>query len=107
MSNIRTSIPIPTQPWEAAKAKFLEGLSPEETIRFKDATLENLFYDASVAQKKHAHDNRVWLLQERISPLVDAIEDYGKACDVFANTNGLVLSPIWGSLRVLLHVSLS
>lgn len=106
MSSIRTSLPIPTQPWEAAKSRFLDGLSPEETKRFNDATLENLFYDASAAQKKHAHNSKTWLRQERLSSLVDAIDDYGKALDVFANTYGLILSPIWGSLRVILHVSI-
>ncbi|KAF2124058.1 hypothetical protein P153DRAFT_303222 [Dothidotthia symphoricarpi CBS 119687] len=104
MSNIRTSLPIPTQPWDAAKAKFLDGLSPQEIQRFKDATLENLFYDASSVQKRHAHDSRVWLLQERLSSLTDAIEDYGKALDVYANTYGPVMSPLWGSLRVVLHI---
>ncbi|CAO2647534.1 Nn.00g084560.m01.CDS01 [Neocucurbitaria sp. VM-36] len=105
MSSIRTTLPIPTQPWEAAKCRFLDGLSLEETTRFKDATLENLFYDASAAQKKHADRSKAWLLQERLSSLVDAIEDYGKALDVFSNTYGLVLSPIWGSLRVVLHIA--
>jgi hypothetical protein len=37
--------------------------------------------------------------------LVDAIDDYGKALDVYSNTYGLVMSPLWGSLRIVLHVS--
>jgi len=105
MSNIRTSLPIPTQPWEAATAKFLEGLSAEEVTRFRTGTIENLFYGTSVVQRKHAQESRVWPLQQRMSSLVDAIDDYGKALDVYANTYGLILSPIWGSIRVLLHVS--
>ena len=107
MSKIRTAIPIPTQPWENAKARFLQGLSSEETKRFKDATPENLFYDTGNAQKKYAHGSRTWLLQERISPLVEAVEEYGKAFDVLANTYGLILSPIWGSRRIVLHVGVS
>jgi hypothetical protein len=105
MSNIRTSLPLPTQPWEAAKARFLDGLTLEECKRFKDATPENLFYDTSAAQKRHTDNSRSWLLQERISSLVDAIEEYGKALDVYSNTYGLVMSPLWGSLRIILHVS--
>ena len=104
-NNIRTSLPIPTQPWEAATAKFLEGLSAEEVAKFRTGTIENLFYGTSVAQWKHAQESRVWPLQQRMSSLVDAIEDYGKALDVYANTYGLILSPIWVSIRVLLHVS--
>ena len=105
MSSIPTSLPIATQPWEAAKAKFLEGLPLEEVKRFKDATIDNIFYVASVAQKKHARHSKIWPLQQRLSSLVDAIQDYGQALDVYANTYGLILSPIWGSIRVILHVS--
>ncbi|KAF1850123.1 uncharacterized protein K460DRAFT_269511 [Cucurbitaria berberidis CBS 394.84] len=105
MSTIRTTLPIPTQPWQAAKSRFLNGLSPEDTRRFKDATLENLFYDASAAQKKHALNCKSWLLQERLSSLVDAVDEYGKALDVFSNIYGLILCPIWGGLRVILHIA--
>lgn len=105
MSGIRTSLPFPTQPWEAASAKFIEGLTPDEVKIFKTGSLENLFYSTSVAQKNYAQDSRAWPLQQRISSLADAIEDYGKALDVYTNTYGLVLSPIWGSIRVILHVS--
>ena len=91
--------------WEAAKARFLEGLSSEEIDCFKNATPENLFYDASNTRRRYVHDSRVSLLREPLSPLIDAIDDYGKAFDVLANTYGLVLSPIWGGLRIVLHVS--
>ncbi|KAF1829093.1 hypothetical protein BDW02DRAFT_602854 [Decorospora gaudefroyi] len=105
MSNIRTGLPVPTQPWEIAKARFLDGLTPAESKQFQEATPENLFYGASSAQKRHATDSRSWLLQERLSSLVDAIEDYGKALGVFFNTHGLILSPLWGSLRIILHIA--
>ncbi|KAF2825246.1 hypothetical protein CC86DRAFT_407469 [Ophiobolus disseminans] len=105
MAGIRASLPFPTQPWEVAKAKFLEGLSLEQRSQFQSATIENLFYGTSVIQRRHAQESRVWPLQQRISSLVDAIDDYGKALDVYANTCGLILSPIWGSIRVLLHIA--
>jgi hypothetical protein len=104
MSNIRTSLPVATQPWEAAKARFLERLSPEDVRNFHEATIENLFYATSAAQKRYAQQSRSWPLQQRLSSLVDAIDDYGKALDVFANTYSLVLSPVWGSIRVVIHV---
>lgn len=34
----------------------------------------------------------------------DAVEDYSKAMDVFANSSA-ILCPLWGSVRILLHVS--
>lgn len=105
MSQIRTSLPVPTQPWEVAKAKFLEGLAQADIARFQAATMENLFYCTDVTIRTHAQKSRAWPLQQRMSSLVDAIDDYGKALDVYANTYGLILSPIWGSLRVIIHVS--
>jgi hypothetical protein len=106
MASIRTSVPFPTQPWEAAKRRFLEGLSLGERDRFQNATAENVFYDASASQKKHAQGSKSWLVHEKLSSLTDGIEDYGKALDVFSNTYGLILCPLWGSVRVVLQVSL-
>jgi len=105
MSNIQTSLPVPTQPWEAAKNRFLAGLSQEEVQKFKDATLENVFYGASASQKQHAQGSKAWMLQERLTSLVDGIMEYEKALDVYSNTSALILCPIWGSLRIVLHVS--
>ncbi|KAH7372281.1 hypothetical protein BKA66DRAFT_551263 [Pyrenochaeta sp. MPI-SDFR-AT-0127] len=105
MHSLRTSVPVPTQPWETARARFLDGLSPNDAARFNSATLENVFYDTSVAQKKHAHDHKSWLRQERLSSLADAISEYGQAMDVYSNTYGLIICPIWGSIRVLLHIA--
>lgn len=48
MSDIRTSIAIPTEPWERAKCRFLEGLNDEERKNFQSATLETIFYQAEV-----------------------------------------------------------
>ncbi|KAJ4336307.1 hypothetical protein N0V87_005458 [Didymella glomerata] len=91
-------------PWEAAKSKFLLGLSEDEVKRFEEATPENLFYGASVIIKDHINGSRAWRLQERLASFTDALDDYGKALDVFVNTSPLILSPLWGSLRVLIHV---
>ena len=105
MTDIRTSLPIPTQPWEAARERMCQGLLPHEQSLYSNATLENLFYDASSSQKNHARGSRIWRLQERLAPLVESLEEYGKAMDVFVNTYPLVLSPLWGSLRLILLVS--
>jgi hypothetical protein len=96
MSHIRTSLPIPTQPWETAKAKFLDGLSAEEVSRYQVATIEDMFYKSDVIHKKYAQESKTCRLQERISSLVDAISDYSKALDVYVNSYGLILSPAMG-----------
>ncbi|KAH7069754.1 hypothetical protein BKA63DRAFT_88377 [Paraphoma chrysanthemicola] len=105
MSLIRTSLPVATQPWEAAKARFLEGLPAHQAARFESASLENIFYDASIAQKKHTQASRSWHHQERLSSFFDSVNEYGKAMDVYSNTYGLIISPIWGSLRVVIHIA--
>ncbi|CAI6331959.1 unnamed protein product [Periconia digitata] len=105
MAGIRTALAIPTEPWEAAKARFLHDLTPSEIQTFNDATLENLFYDASTTQKKHATDSRTQIVLERITSFVDGIEDYGKALDVFANTSSMILCPLWGAIRVIIHIA--
>ena len=104
MADIRTSLPISTQPWEAARERLCQGLLPHEQSLYSNATLENLFYDASTGQKNHARGSRIWRLQERLAPLVESLEEYGKAMDVYVNSYSLVLSPLWGSLRVVLLV---
>jgi hypothetical protein len=104
MATIQTGSPFPTQPWETAKARFLEGLTPEEVKRFQEATLENLFYSASAVQKQHVQGSKSWVWQERLASFVDGIDDYGKALDVFPNISPMVLAPIWGSVRVVLQV---
>ncbi|KAF2654798.1 hypothetical protein K491DRAFT_600076 [Lophiostoma macrostomum CBS 122681] len=105
LTKLRTELPFPTRPWEAAKAKFLDGLSQEEWQRFRNATPENLFYDASAAQKRHARGSRSWVLQQKTTSLVEGIAEYGKALDVYSNASSLILCPLWGSIRVVLHIA--
>jgi hypothetical protein len=105
MSSSQAALPFSTQPWELAKARFLQDLSDIDRNRFEGATLENVFYDASVSQKKHAADSKSWIVQEKLTSLVEGIDDYGKALDIYSNAYPLVLCPLWGSIRVVLHVS--
>lgn len=63
-----------------------------------------LFYDASVAEKRHGASSTSRGLMNKLQPFIAAIEQYGQALDVYANTFPLALSPLWGSIRVLLLV---
>lgn len=91
--------------WEKAKARFLEGLDPAEMKLFNEATIENLFYSTSVAQSQDSKDSKVRAVFEKIKPLITAIEEYGKALDVYAQIAPMYLSPIWGSIRVVLVIA--
>ena len=94
VSELRTELPFPTRPWEAARARFLEGLSDEEKQTFKDASPENIFYNASAAYRRHASGSRSWVMQQKVTSLIEAISDYGKALDVYANASSLILCPL-------------
>jgi hypothetical protein len=93
--------------WELAKVRFMEGLDDEEKAAFNNATAENLFYNASNAQRDDHTDSKTRSLLESMQPLISAVEDYGKAMDTFANISSLCLAPIWGSIRVVLVIASS
>ncbi|PVH79019.1 hypothetical protein DL98DRAFT_421132 [Cadophora sp. DSE1049] len=88
--------------WGLAKARFLSDLDPSERDIFNNATLENLFYTTSNADRDDAEKSHVRVVATKLGPLVSAIESYGKALDTFVQIAPLYLSPIWGSIRVLL-----
>lgn len=82
----------------------MEDLSHEEKQLFLKATPEAIFYDASAAQRRHEADSISRGLLHKLQPFVVAIEQYGQALDVYSNVSPLALSPLWGSIRVLLLV---
>ncbi|PMD21213.1 hypothetical protein NA56DRAFT_572794 [Hyaloscypha hepaticicola] len=94
-------------PWELAKSRFSQDLEPHEIDLFNNATLENIYYSASNANRADAETSKTRGVVRRLGPLVSAIESYGEAFDTFAQISPLYLSPIWGSIRVVLVVASS
>ena len=90
--------------WTRARDRYAEDLTAGEQAMFTEASLEKVFYDASVAEKKHAASSKTRDLWSKLDPLVTAIEQYGEAIDVYSNAYSLALCPLWGSVRVILHV---
>lgn len=95
----------PMNPWLLARNRYMEDLTEEERKTFTCASLENLFYVASAAQKTHEEESRARAISRTLEPFVAAIDQYGKALDVYSNTYSLAMAPLWGSIRVLLHVT--
>jgi len=87
-----------------AKNRYLSDLTDGEKRAFESATVENLFYSASAAQKLHQDSSKSRAAARKLRPVVNAIQNYGKAIDIFSAVSPLVLSPLWGSIRVLLIV---
>ena len=98
---------INDSPWELAKARFIESLDPDstETELFENATLENLYYSTSNADREDSENSKIRTLARQLGPLVSAIESFGSALDTFAQIAPLYLSPIWGCIRVILVVA--
>lgn len=100
MSNV-----VSIEPWQRARERYLEGLSDQEKQYFSASTPETLYYSVDAAQKLHSDDSKSRAFSQRLRPLIDTIEQYGRALDVFVNAAAVIMSPLWGSLRVLLIVS--
>ena len=82
----------------------MEDLTQEEKKLYTQATPETILYDASAAEKRHEACSTSRGLTHKLQPFVAAIEQYGQALDVYSNAYPLALSPLWGSVRVLLMV---
>lgn len=93
--------------WIRARDRYVEDLSEEEQRMYFRASPESLLDDASAAEKSHGTKSTTRRVMEKLQPFVAAIEQYGQAIDVYSSTYPLALGPIWGSIKVLLHVSFS
>ena len=96
---------LPSQDaWSRARNRYIQDLTHEEKQLYMKATPETIFYDASAAQKSHEAGSTSRGLMYKLQPFVAAIEQYAQALDIYANAYPLALSPLWGSIRVLLKV---
>ena len=91
--------------WIRARDRYVEDLNEEEQQMYFRASPESLLEDASAAEKSHRTKSTTRSVMEKLQPIVAAIEQYGQAIDVYSNTYSLALGPIWGSIKILLHVS--
>ena len=94
----------PSNAWAHARERFLEDLEEPERKLFAEASLENIFYSASAAQKTHEEASRSRYLASKLDTLLAGIDQYGKAMDIFSQASAF-LCPLWGALRILIHVS--
>lgn len=108
MATASASIFLPLQPWTNAKNRFLDSLpdGADRTI-FEEATLENIFYSSSAGFQNHMATSKLNRASKKLKPLLESIEGYGKAIDVLAQSSATILCPLWGSMRIVLHLALS
>jgi hypothetical protein len=103
---LRFSPPSETEAWERAKNLYLEDLNSDERKLFDGATPENLFYSASAAQIQHQANSKSRAVMEKLRPVIECLQNFSKAFDVYSNIEPHIFCPIWGSIRVLLYVRL-
>ena len=78
---------------------------PEYSQRcFSQASPETILYDASAIEKTHKAKSTTRGAVRKLQPFVEAIEQYGSALDIYSSIYPLAIGPIWGSVRVVLHV---
>ena len=90
--------------WIRAQTQFVKDLSEEEQRSFFNASPRSLLDDAVTAEGSHAERSTTRSVMEKLQPFVAAVEQYGEAIDVYSSTYSLALGPIWGSMKILLHV---
>ena len=71
---------------------------------FSQASPEAILYDVSAVEKTHRATSSTKGVVKKLQPFIEAVEQYGAALDVYSNIYPLVMGPIWGSVRVVLHV---
>lgn len=91
--------------WEEAKRQCLSDISASEQQLIDTATLQRILADVKRAEQNHGEFSKSRKLSKRLNPVISGIEQYGKALDILVGTSQGILSPLWGGIRILLHVS--
>ena len=90
--------------WVRARDRYVEDLNEQEQQMYFKASPESLLDDSRTAEKNYGADSTTRRVVEKLQPFVTAIVQYGDAVDTYSSTYPLALGPIWGSVKVLLHV---
>ena len=84
---------------------FFQNLSPDEKELFKATTLaEHILDEVRIADKAHKEKSYGRKVSQALKPFLAGINQYGQALDVISNASSAVLSPLWGGVRIILHV---
>ncbi|KAL8801160.1 MAG: hypothetical protein Q9182_004665 [Xanthomendoza sp. 2 TL-2023] len=85
---------------------FFETLSPDEKALYKATTIaEQLLEEVKTAEKAHKDKSISRKASQSLKTFTRGIGQYGAALDVISNACSTFLCPIWGSMRVILHLA--
>jgi hypothetical protein len=89
---------------EDSAKSFVASLSTEENALYQATKAAgSLLQEIELANSEHKDVSVLRKASVALLPFIAGIEQYGQAMDVFANSNDL-LCPIWGSIRIVIHV---
>lgn len=85
---------------------FFKNLSPDEKELFKATTIaDDLLEEITVAEQLHRDKSLSKRVSQAIKPFLAGVNQYGRALDVLSNSSSLVLCPLWGGVRIVLHLA--
>ncbi|KAF2647502.1 hypothetical protein K491DRAFT_699595 [Lophiostoma macrostomum CBS 122681] len=90
-------------PFERALANFKMGLKRRDLEAFKKTTLTNLKTTIGELQEKQHASRRLQGLN-RLQPFLEAMDQFGKAISILANTNEFIAF-VWGPVKLLLSIA--
>jgi hypothetical protein len=91
-------------PWLLAKRALSRRPRAPREDPFHEATLENSYYGTSNLERDDRNSKSSAIIH-KLHPLVEKVEEYGNALDAYANIAPMYLSPILGSIRVLVVIA--
>ena len=101
-----TRDPDLNQKLKSIQEAFVKDLIPEEMLLLGAPDLADaILQDAVELDKRHKSRSSGRKVAKKLKPLVDGINEYGTALDVLSNTSSVFVCPIWGSMRVILHLA--
>lgn len=84
---------------------FFSNLTPTERDLFVATnTVEAFLNDILSVERTYNAKSTSRKVSAALKPFVAGIEQYAKAFDVIANASSMILSPLWGSFRIVLKV---
>lgn len=90
--------------WRSAQESFVMSTDIGDREKFYKASPQDT-YDEIIAIERNYQRRASRKTKDVLQPLIEAIEEYGRALDTFANIAPMILAPIWGSILVILVVT--
>jgi hypothetical protein len=104
----QVSVTDPKEQCQEVAKLFFDSLTADEQHLYTATTQSSqLLDDVKALEQEDAKKGKVRRLSSKIEPFIAGVEGYASAMDAISNAQSAFLSPIWGSVRIVIHVSLT